>query len=281
MLDENFFVGPAPRPPFAPSLERLRAKEGAACARGCWGCGSSNGEGLSRYLAENSSPGVLPSWGVAGPSWANAGYPDWVTNTEGTDRNYVSTGCAVIYLYWMRSMGFTISQIVQAGGATLADNYSRLTGKTTAYIDLVAAVKGLPITTDNPFAERLYQIHGDGTIWHYTTPPVSGWQLLDNNKRARWIAASGDLLTRCTAMVQSGCTQVRQLADGRPWTTTPRQQRSSSHSDRRGNPQITKALIVHVAEMRPEKSYPAAVTSPSGILGVSETSRNWNTQRPA
>src|SRR5262252_407570 len=117
-----------------------------------WGCGSSNGEGLSRYLAQNSSPGVMPTWGITGPSWANAGFPDWVTKTEGTDRNYVSTGCAVVYLYWMRSMGYTISQIVQAGGSTLSDNYKGLTGKTTAYNDLVAAVKGLSITTDNPFA---------------------------------------------------------------------------------------------------------------------------------
>ena len=96
-----------------------------------WGCGSSNGEGLSRYLAENSSPGVMPSWGITGPSWAAAGYPDWVTKTEGTDRNYVSTGCAVVYLYWMRSKGYTISQIVQTGGATLSDNYKGLTGRTT------------------------------------------------------------------------------------------------------------------------------------------------------
>ena len=159
-----------------------------------WGCGSSNGEGLSRYLAENSSPGVIPTWGITVPSWVSAGYPDWVTKTEGTDRDYVSTGCAVAYLYWMRSLGFTISQIVQAGGATLSDNYKTLTGKTTAYNDLVAAVKSLTVTTDNPFPDRLYQMHGDGTIWRYTSPPISGWQMLDDNPRARSIVASGDQL---------------------------------------------------------------------------------------
>lgn len=159
-----------------------------------WGCGSSNGEGLSRFLAENSPPGVMPTWGITGPSWAAAVFPDWVTKTEATDRNYVSTGCAVVYLYWMRSLGFTISQITQAGGATLADNYKTLTGKTTAYNDLLAAVKGLSITSDNPFAERLYQMHGDGTIWHYTSPPISGWELLDDNPQARSIVACGNLL---------------------------------------------------------------------------------------
>jgi hypothetical protein len=159
-----------------------------------WGCGYSNGEGLSRYLAENSSPGVMPSWGVTGPSWVSAGYPDWVTKTEQTDQDYASTGCAILYLYWMRSLGFTISEIVHAGGTTLAANYQTLTGKTTAYQDLVAAVKAVNVSSDNPFPARLYEMHGDGTIWSYTGPPVTGWQMLDNNPRARAIAASGDLL---------------------------------------------------------------------------------------
>ncbi len=159
-----------------------------------WGCGSSNGEGLSRYLAQNCSPGTMPSWGITGPSWASAGFPDWVSKTEATDRNYISTGCATVYIYWMRSLGYTTSQITQAGGSTLSANYQTLTGKTTAYADLVAAVKGLTITTDNPFAARLYQMHGDGTIWLYTGPPLTGWQMLDNNPRARSIAASGKKL---------------------------------------------------------------------------------------
>ncbi|HUA93612.1 MAG TPA: hypothetical protein VL991_13660 [Terracidiphilus sp.] len=159
-----------------------------------WGCGYSNGEGLSRYLAENASPGVIPTWGITGPAWVSAGYPDWVTKTEQTDQDSKSTGCAILYLYWMRSLGYTISEIVQAGGSTLSANYQTLTGKTTAYADLVAAVKAVTVTTDNPFPPQLYQMHGDGTIWYYTGPPVSGWQMLDNNPRARAIAASGNLL---------------------------------------------------------------------------------------
>jgi len=159
-----------------------------------WGCGYSNGEGLSRYLAQNAPPGVMPSWGITGPSWVSAGYPDWVSQTEQTDGDYASTGCAILYLYWMRSLGYTISEIVQAGGSTLSANYQTLTGKATAYADLVAAVKALTVTTDNPFPARLYEMHGDGTIWTYTGTPISGWQMLDNNPRARAIAASGDLL---------------------------------------------------------------------------------------
>jgi hypothetical protein len=159
-----------------------------------WGCGFSNGEGLSRFCAENASPGVIPAWGITAPSWEQAEFPDWVTKTEQTDRDYTSTGCAITYIYWMRSLGFTISQIVQAGGATLAANYQTLTGRTTAYQDLVGAVEHLTINSDNPFSENLYQLHGDGTIWHYTGTPLTGWQMLDNNPRARAIAASGPRL---------------------------------------------------------------------------------------
>ena len=159
-----------------------------------WGCGFSNGEGLSRFCAENAPPGVMPAWGVTGPSWAQAGFPDWISKTEQTDRDSTSTGCAIVYIYWMRSLGFTVSQIVQAGGATLSANYQALTGKTTAYNDLVAAAKALSVNSDNPFAEHLYQTHGDGTIWRYTGTPMTGWQMLDNNPRARAITASGPRL---------------------------------------------------------------------------------------
>jgi hypothetical protein len=156
-----------------------------------WGCGYSNGEGLSRFCGENSPPGLLPAWGISAPSWVSAGYPDWVTKTEQTDRDYTSIGCSILYIYWMRSQGFTVSQIVQAAGTTLAANYKTLTGKATALADLTAAAKALTIKTDNPFFERLYQMHGDGTIWAYNGTPLTGWQLLDNNPRARAICASG------------------------------------------------------------------------------------------
>ena len=81
-----------------------------------WGCGYSNGEGLSRFLAEEETPwGTLAGFQTAA-AWVAAGYPDWVTHTELTDRNSVSTSCAILYVYWMRSRGFSIPQIVQAAG---------------------------------------------------------------------------------------------------------------------------------------------------------------------
>ena len=118
---------------------------------GGWNCGFSNGEGLSRFCAEQETSLATLRDYATGPAWAQAGFPDWVTKTEQTDGDSVSTGCAVVYLYWMLSSGFTIPQIVQAGGATLSANYRALTGKTSAYADLVATVRNLVVNSDNPF----------------------------------------------------------------------------------------------------------------------------------
>ena len=119
-----------------------------------WGCEASNGEALSRFCAEQETPPGTMNHFATGPDWANAGYPNWIDRTELTDRNHISTGCAVVYLYWLRSLGFTIPEIVQAGGATLAANYTKLTGKTTAHNDLMAALFAVNVTSDNPFPVR-------------------------------------------------------------------------------------------------------------------------------
>lgn len=161
-----------------------------------WGCGFSNGEALSRFLAEQETPdGTLNAF-VTAPSWKSAGTPDWISKTEQTDRDSVSTGCGMVYLYWMRSLGYTIPQIVQAGGSTLSDNYHALTGKTTAYQDMMAALKGRIIVSDNPFEGRavtvtcnsdgrleVFGVGTDNALWHnwQDAPhagPWSGWASL-------------------------------------------------------------------------------------------------------
>ncbi len=116
-----------------------------------WNCAFSTGEGLSRFCAEAETSLQTLSPFYTGPSWAQASFPDWVGKTEQTDGNAISTGCAIVYLYWMRSLGFAVAEIVKAAGATLSDNYKTLTGKTTAYQDLRNALTGVNVTTDNPF----------------------------------------------------------------------------------------------------------------------------------
>lgn len=150
-LDATFALANATDTELALYVAELSECFMGAQAKG-WGCGFSNGEGLSRFCAEvTTPPGSFPSWGITGPSWVSAGYPDWVTQTEQTDRSYASTGCAVLYIYWLISLGHSAQSLVQAGGATLADNYRTLTGKTTAYADLSAAVQAVTVTSDNPF----------------------------------------------------------------------------------------------------------------------------------
>lgn len=122
-----------------------------------WVPGFSHGEGLSRFLAsELAAPGSFAAY-ATGPAWAAAGYPDWLSATERTDSEPVSVGCAVVYLNWLRALGYTLSQIVQAGGATLAANYRSLTGRSTAYRDLRAALARLAVTGDDPFGPPVQQ----------------------------------------------------------------------------------------------------------------------------
>ncbi len=116
-----------------------------------WGCGFSNGEALSRFCSEQATPpGTLDGF-ATGPAWDQAGRPDWISMTEQTDTDGVSTGCGIVYIYWMLSLGFAASRIVQTGGATFSANYQALTGKTSAYKDLLAALQGVSITSDDPF----------------------------------------------------------------------------------------------------------------------------------
>ena len=80
----------------------------------------SHGEGLSRVLAAELYPAIAGRWGV-GLTWLNGGRPDWVTNTEMTDQDGLSYGCASIFLNYLHyQLGLTWLQIVAAADNTLA-----------------------------------------------------------------------------------------------------------------------------------------------------------------
>src|SRR5258708_12312826 len=65
-----------------------------------WGCGFSNGEGLSPFCAElDLPPGSFPAWGITAPSWVAAGYPDWGTTTDPPDPTPAPTHCPILYIY--------------------------------------------------------------------------------------------------------------------------------------------------------------------------------------
>jgi hypothetical protein len=118
-----------------------------------WGCGFSNGEAHSRvaaYLASGGPRGSLAAY-TTGPAWDQAGRPDFVDTTEQTDGNPVSTGCGMIFIDWLFSLGYNFSQITQAAADTLAGVYQNLTGQNTAWTDFTNALANVAINDDDPF----------------------------------------------------------------------------------------------------------------------------------
>jgi hypothetical protein len=123
-----------------------------------WDCGFSHGEGLSRALATELYPAQLNGFATAA-SWLDSDRHDWVSTTEQTDQNYVSTGCATLFLNYLRyQLGYNLTAIVGAGAPTLAQVFTNLTGKTDAFTPFITLLQqrfpaGQPsgLTNDNPF----------------------------------------------------------------------------------------------------------------------------------
>ncbi len=124
-----------------------------------WDCGASNGEGLSRVLATALYPAELNGFSSAA-SWLDApGRPNFVDQNDPTDRNYVSTGCSVLFLNWLRyELKYGWAQIVAAAASTLAQTYTNLTGNTDGWARFSTQLAarypvGTPsgLGTDNPY----------------------------------------------------------------------------------------------------------------------------------
>jgi hypothetical protein len=120
-------------------------------------CGESTGEALSRWCASVVSGNALSDFATA-PTWAQDGMPNYVDQTDPTDRNADSTGCGMAFLSWLMSQGFSLSAIapamVQLGDAgTLAQLYANLTSDSAsnAWPNFQAAASAIQITTDDPF----------------------------------------------------------------------------------------------------------------------------------
>ncbi|MFN7984652.1 MAG: hypothetical protein U0Q11_22635 [Vicinamibacterales bacterium] len=124
-----------------------------------WGRGNSMGEGLSIVLATLLHPDgyYSTSKGPRINNWLNGtgGPPrmDRVANTENTDTNQFSYGCAILFInYLVSQLGFTMTQVIKAGGGSLAQTFARLTGKpeSAAYLEFNALLqKHLGNSTSN------------------------------------------------------------------------------------------------------------------------------------
>jgi hypothetical protein len=129
----------------------------AAQSKG-WGCGFSHGEGLSRVLATELYPAELDGFASAA-TWLDGSRPNWVDTTEGTDSDYTSIGCSVLFLNFLRyELTYSWNAIVAAAAPTLAGVYQKLTSQTDGWARFSAIMqayypKGTPsgVTTDNPF----------------------------------------------------------------------------------------------------------------------------------
>jgi hypothetical protein len=141
-------------------VSALFEAELSECSMGGNLCGVSTGEALSRWCAATVSNNALSDFATA-PTWAQSGMPDFVNQTEQTDRNAVSTGCGMAFLSWLISRGDNLNMIAPAmvslgNAGTLAQLYANLTGDaaSNAWPAFMAAVQALPggtITTDDPF----------------------------------------------------------------------------------------------------------------------------------
>ena len=103
-----------------------------------WNAGQSPGEGLSNLLGALLHPAGYYGTGQ-GPrinSWLNGGggpppnppRADFVANTANTDQDIFSYGCAILFInYLVSQRGYSLKNVIRAGGSTLAETYARLT----------------------------------------------------------------------------------------------------------------------------------------------------------
>jgi len=103
-----------------------------------WGGGNSMGEALSTVCEALRHPDgyYLPS--LTGPrigSWLNASpRPNWIDTTENTDKNFVSFGCGIMFIYYLMSeFNFSIDAVIAAAGTTFEALFPNLTGTSGAW----------------------------------------------------------------------------------------------------------------------------------------------------
>jgi hypothetical protein len=156
---------------------------------GKWNAGDSSGEGLSQYCGiVRFQTGHYSYYGSWVNQWLNT-FPrqDWVNKTEGTDKDAVSFGCALGFLFYLNTqLNISINQIIAAGSSNLAVVYRILTGDTRDPFQRFSALLALyfplnqtsNLTNDNPFPLSEEQQHvfyrgADGAINHvFWHPPT-------------------------------------------------------------------------------------------------------------
>ena len=142
-----------------------------------WNPADSQGEGLSHWFAQLCYPAIadveVNDWLIQDPR------PDWVNNPKPTDRDDISFGCGLIFLYYLQTqLQLWMPDFLQAGGSGLADHYHRLTKDAAdpflAMNNLLLAhyPKDVQLANNNPFP--LYDAKNRKVNFSYAKSATSG-----------------------------------------------------------------------------------------------------------
>jgi hypothetical protein len=104
----------------------------------------SMGEALSTVCEALRHPDGYYGGGL-GPrvtTWLSASpRPNWIDNTEATDKDFLSIGCGVAFIYYLMSeFNYSINSVIQASGGTfsqLGQNLTGLSGVWTSFSQMV------------------------------------------------------------------------------------------------------------------------------------------------
>lgn len=146
-----------------------------------WKPGDSSGEGLSQLCAFTLYPSQIDTLNgpqvwldtSVGPTSAKPSRPNFVNASEPFDGNFVSFGCALLFLYYLRTqLGFSMKAVVSAHADSLANVYFNLTKDRTGFqefadmlaarfkpgvpCDLVGSRDPFPLPTDRGLSARRF-----------------------------------------------------------------------------------------------------------------------------
>ena len=154
-----------------------------------WGRSNSMGEALSTVCEALRHPDGYYAPANLGPrigTWLNSSpRPNWIDTTENTDKDFVSIGCGVMFIYYLMSeFNFSIDSVIAAAGTTFEELFQNLTGTSGAWSAFSNTVNAyFPIGTT-------YQPASDDILPRPGRAP--GLTAFGQNLVAAWKGESGD-----------------------------------------------------------------------------------------
>jgi hypothetical protein len=152
-----------------------------------WDRKASNGEALSVVLATEFYPAGYYRTGQ-GPRvnpWLRSAppRPDYVSNTDDSDTDWVSFGCGILFIDYLRyQLGIPLDDIVPAGGDTLAETSERVRRKSASgafkeFDDLIE--RHMPRATRGRLGRNIVKL--DNIFPLYDPPARSIWLQVGDN----------------------------------------------------------------------------------------------------